>query len=166
MTVRAAKFGDIQRLYALMREMHVRSIYRDDCDVDEKEAKALLMRSIQRHGGRHDGSTFIYVAESGGVVEGFMIAVLSRLYGIGTKLMAADTHFYVSGRAHGRDAFKLIDTYTAWAESAGNVIQIDLCATDAIGEFWRTERLYLRKGFKPFGVILTKRINRTESVNV
>ena len=113
--IRAAKFGDIPRLAALMREMYEKSIYRDDCEFDEKEAKALLMRCIQRHGGQQDGSTFVFVADRTGVAEGFIIAALSRLYGIGTKLAAADTHFYVSAGAHARDAFKLIEAYRAWA---------------------------------------------------
>ncbi len=146
--------------------MYLRSIYRDDCEFDEKAAKALLMRCIQRHGGRQDGSTFVFVAERDGVVEGFIIAALSRLYGIGTKLMAADTHFYVSKRAHARDAFKLIDAYTAWATANEQVIEINVCATDAVGEFRRTEKLYRRKGFSPFGVILSMRVNGTETSNV
>jgi GNAT superfamily N-acetyltransferase len=146
--------------------MYQRSIYRDDCDFDEKAAKALLMRGIQRHGGRQDGSTVVFVAERAGVVEGFIIAALSRLYDIGTKLLAADTHFYCSKRAHARDAFKLIDAYDAWAAENQQVIEIDLCATDAIGEFRRTEKLYRRMGFEPFGVILSKRVNTTETKNV
>ncbi len=162
MTVRPARFGDIPRLAELMREMYERSIYRHDCGFDEKAAKALLMRSIQRHGGGHDGSTFISVAERAGVVEGFIIAALSRLYDIGTKLLATDRHFYVSKRAHARDAFKLIGAYETWAAANRQVIEIDLCATNAVGEFRRTEKLYRRLGFEPFGVILTKRVNRTE----
>ncbi len=165
MSVRKAKFGDITRLAALMREMYEKSIYRDDCDFDEKAAKALLVRSIQRHGGRQDGSMFVFVAERANVVEGFIIAVLSRLYGIGTKLLAADTHFYVSKRAHGRDAFKLIGAYDAWATENEQVIEIDLCATDAVGDFRRTEKLYRRMGFELFGVVMTKRVNTTETRN-
>ena len=164
--VRKAKFGDIQRLAALMREMYQRSIYRDDCEFDEKAAKSLLMRCIQRHGGRQDGSTFVFVAERAGVVEGFIIAALSRLYGIGTKLLAADTHFNVSKRAHGRDAFKLIAAYEAWAAENEQVIEIDLWATNAVGDFRRTEKLYRRMGFQPFGVVLSKRVNTTETKNV
>ncbi len=142
-----------------MREMYDKSIYRDDCDFDEKETKALLMRCIQRHGGEQDGSTFVFVAERSGIVAGFIIAALSRLYGIGTKLSASDTHFYVTRRAHARDAFLLIDAYEAWAANNDQVIEINLCATNAIGEFLRTEKLYRRMGFKTFGVILSKRVN-------
>ncbi len=166
MSVRKARFGDIQRLAELMREMYERSIYRDDCEFDEKAAKALLVRGIQRHGGCQDGSTFVFVAERAGVVEGFIVAALSRLYGIGTKLLAADTHFYVSKRAHARDAFKLIGAYDAWAAENREVIEIDLWATDAVGDFRRTEKLYRRMGFEPFGVVLSKRVNTTESKNV
>ncbi len=150
----------------LFRQMYELSIYTDDCAFDEKAAKALLVRGIQRHGGRQDGSTVVFVAERGGVVEGFIIAALSRLYGIGTKLMAADTHFYCSQRAHARDAFKLIAAYDTWAAENREVIEIDLCATDAVGDFRRTEKLYRRMGFKPFGVILSKRVNTTETKHV
>ena len=166
MMVRRAKFGDIPSITVLMREMYARSIYRDDCDFDEKETKALLMRCIQRHGGAQDGSTFVFVADRSGMVAGFIIAGLSKLYGIGTKLSASDTHFYVTSRAHARDAFKLIIAYETWAEANDQVIEINLCATNAIGEFRRTEKLYRRLGFKPFGVILSKRVNTTETKNV
>ncbi len=165
MTIRPAKYGDIPRLAELMYEMYQQSIYTDDCEFDEKAAKALLMRGIQRHGGRQDGSTFVFVAEAQSTVEGFIIAVLSRLYGIGTKLLAADTHFYCSSRAHARDAFKLIGAYKTWAAANQQVIEIDLCATDAVGDFRRTEKLYRRMGFKPFGVILSMRVNTTETRN-
>lgn len=164
--IRSAKFGDIPALTALMREMYEHSIYRHDCEFDERATKALLMRCIQRHGGRQDGSTFVFVAERNGVVAGFMIAVLSRLYGIGTKLGACDTHFYVTSRAHARDAFKLIDAYQEWASENDQVIEINMCATDAVGKFTRTYKLYQRKGFKQFGVILSKRVNTMESKNV
>lgn len=149
-----------------MLEMYERSIYTEVCDFDEKAAKALLVRCIQRHDGGHDGSTCLFVAERAGVVEGFIIAALSRLYGIGTKLSASDTHFYVSSRAHARDAFKLIAAYKAWAVRSLQVIEITVCATNAVGEFRRTEKLYRRLGFEPFGVILSKRVNITESKDV
>lgn len=139
--------------------MYELSIYRDDCEFDEKEAKALLVRGIQRHGGGQDGSSFVFVAERAGIVQGFIIAALSRLYGIGTKLCAADTHFYVCRGAHARDAFKLIRAYETWATDNPDVIEIDLVATDAVGDFKRTEKLYRRLGFKPFGVVLSKRVN-------
>ncbi len=139
--------------------MYERSIYTEDCDFDEKAAKALLMRCIQRHGGAQDGSTCLFVADRSGVAEGFFIGVLSRLYGIGTKLAASDTHFYVSKHAHARDAFKMINAYRKWAAENRQVIEINLCATDAVGEFKRTEKLYRRCGFEQFGVILSMRVN-------
>ena len=89
--IRAAKFGDILRLAELMREMYERSIYVDDCEFEEKETKALVMRCIQRHGGRRDGSTFVFVADRAGVAEGFIIAALSRLYGVCANLAAGNT---------------------------------------------------------------------------
>lgn len=162
MTIRAAKYGDIPRLTELMIEMYGRSIYRESCGLDIKETKALLMRCIQRNGGKVAGCTLVNVAERAGVVEGFMIAALSKAYGCGTKLIAADTHFYVSSRALARDAFKLIDAFDAWWTSNPEVIEGDLCATDAVGEFRRTEKLYRRKGYGPFGVILVKRVNREQ----
>ncbi len=166
MSVRKAKFGDIPRVAALMREMYERSIYRDDCDFDEKATKALLVRGIQRHGGGQDGSSFVFVAERAGLVQGFIIAALSRLYGIGTKLSAADTHFYVCAGAHARDAFKLIRAYETWATENPEVIEINLCATDAVGDFQRTEKLYQRMGFKPFGIVMSKLVNTSETKNV
>ncbi len=160
--IRPAKFGDIPRLVELIQEMYERSIYRDDCDLDIKATKAMLMQAIQRHGGKYDGSTLVLVAEENGTVKGFIIAALSRLYGIGTKLMASDTHFYISPGSYPRNAFRLIAGFQEWAEANERVIEIDLCATDAVGEFRRTEKLYRRMGFEPFGVILSKRINATK----
>ena len=164
--IRAAKFGDIPRLTELMREMYERSIYCEDAQVAEKEPKAMLMRSIQRHGGQQDGSTFVFVAVRDEVVQGFLIAALSRSYAILDKLGAADTHFYVAKGAHPRDAFKMIIAFKIWATENKQVIEINLCATDAVGEFERTEKLYKRLGFVPFGVVLHQRVNTSETSDV
>ncbi len=162
MTVRLAKFGDIPRLTELCVEMYGRSIYQDICAIDEKAAKAMFMRAIQRQGGKHEGSTLVPVAERDDVVEGFMVAVLTRIFGIGDALAASDTHFYVSSRAHARDAFLMIDAFEEWALPVA--VELDLCAIDGVGEYQRTEKLYKRKGYVPYGAILTKRVNGVKNV--
>ena len=65
MTVRDAKFAEIPQIADLLVEAHGRSRYAGtDVQVDVRETKALLSRSIQRHGGEHIGSTLVLVAQT------------------------------------------------------------------------------------------------------
>lgn len=153
MSVRPARFGDIPALYALMEEMHGRSIYRDVDEIDERECKRLFMGCIQRHGQTNEGGCLVLVAERDGKVEGFIIGMLDRLYHVGRKLVATDLFFYVSERGDPRDAGRLLDEMIAWAAGAKNVVAIRPGITDAIDPDCRARALYERRGFRKAGVI-------------
>ena len=74
MTVRDANFADIPQIADLLVEAHGRSRYAGtDVQVDVRETKALLSRSIQRHGGEHIGSTLVLVAQRDSFVTGVLM---------------------------------------------------------------------------------------------
>ena len=106
----------------------------------------------QRHGALSDGGTLVLVSECEGVIKGFVIGILDRVYHIGTKLMATDLFTFNSPDGDPRDGLRLIDGLIAWAES-NHVIEIKLGAVDAVGDFERTAKVFRRRGLKQSGVI-------------
>jgi len=151
MTIRAAKFGDIPALAALMCEMHARSCYAGRAELDLKATKGLFFNAIQRHGGSVAGSTLANVAERDGTVEGFLIGVLDNCYHVLVELMATDLFTYVSERGDPRDAIRLLEAFMKWAKANPRVIEVRLGATNAIGDFERTAVLYKRIGLEQCG---------------
>jgi hypothetical protein len=160
--IRVARFADVPRLVELLHEMRTNSIYVDRADIDQKAAKSLLVSSIQRHGGGHAGSTLVLVAETeAGDVEGFVIGLLDRVYGIGDKLTATDIITYASPRADAHDAMRLVNALVAWAKANPKCIEVRLGANDVMGGDWqRTARLYERAGMKQVGSIYEARFER------
>ncbi len=151
MSIRPAKYGDIPAIWELMREMHERSRYVERAQPVMKEGKALLMQRIQRHGGHQGGCSVVFVSETDGRIDGFVVGVLTRLYHYFDKLMATDQFWYVSLGA--RDGLALYGALIAWAEANPNVIEIRAGMTDAISDYRRTERFFERKGFVKRGAI-------------
>jgi len=158
--IRPAAFGDIPRLAELLGEMHARSVYAGRAELDVREAKALMLRSIQRHGGRRAGSTLVMVAATDGVVHGFLLGLLDRVYHVLGALLATDVFFYVDGHGDPRDARRLLRALMAWADTNPAVIEVRMGATGAIGDWRRTEKLYQRAGMHQAGVIYERRIAR------
>lgn len=152
MTVRPALFADVPRLAELVCEGHARSIYADRGEIDLKETKALFVRSIQRSGGRSEGSTLVLVAEAGGAVEGFIVGLVDRIYHVLDKLYVTDIFFFCTERADPKDARHLLDRLIAWGKSIPGVIEIKLGITDLFGDWRRQEVLYKRAGLKQSGV--------------
>lgn len=151
--IRRARFGDIPGLYRLIGEGHANSRYAASEEIDEREAKALLMRCIQRHGSPNVGGSCVFVAEAGGRIDGFIVGLLDRVYHLGRRFSAEDLFFYVSPDSEPTMAGRLIDAYVAWAEANEKVIEIKLAATDIIDDWRRTAHLYERKGFHQIGAI-------------
>lgn len=157
MTVRPARFGDIPILTELLEQAYRRSKYRDRTPVSIKEAKALLVQAIQRHGLAAAGGACVFVSEHDGAVDGFISGLLDRVYHIGEKLSATDFFFYVAPDGSPASAGGLIDAFVDWALGIEAVIEIRLGATDIIQDYERTAALYRRKGFIQTGVIYERR---------
>lgn len=156
--IRQAKFGDIPEIARLMQAMYLRSKYVGRDEIDIKEAKALAVQSVQRHGLKTPGGTCVFVAQDREPLTGFIIGVLDRVYHIGRKLMATDIFWYADDGSP-RDAIMLFDAYLKWAGSVPGVIELKNGATDAIGgDYSRVAKLYERRGFKQTGVIYEKAV--------
>jgi len=126
--VRDANFADIPQIADLLVEAHGRSRYAGtDVQVDVRETKALLSRSIQRHGGEHIGSTLVLVAQRDSFVTGVLLGVLDRVPGIGTRMLQNP-----------------------------HVFEILLGAHDAVVDPERVARLYERRGFRRCGYLFKK----------
>jgi hypothetical protein len=153
--LRAAAFSDLPRLFELILAMHAGSKYAArEIDVDEPTARSILMDGVRRHGAQHTGGTLLNVVERDGMIEGFMLGILQRVYSIGNRLEAQDFWLYCSPHAPNGSVPRLIDAYIAWADSNPKVAEITLSWTDAMAvDGGKLGRLYHRKGFRQSGEI-------------
>lgn len=160
MTVRVARFGDIPKIAALLEEGYRRSKYRDLGTMSAKEAKALLVQAIQRHGLKTVGGSSVFVSEHEGAVDGFIVGMLDRVYHVGNKLWANDVFFYVTPKGSPRSAGRLFDAFLDWADSIENAVLIQGSATDIIQDYDKVAALYRRKGMVQTGVIYERRTGK------
>lgn len=159
MTIRDAKFVDVPRIVALMREQHVLSRYRNTpVQVDEAWSRQFLTQSIMRHGNGQTGGTLVLVSERDGAVEGIFLGILDRILGIGSMLYGTDVFFYLTDKADPRDGLRMIDTFTAWCDANPFVYEIVPGITDTFGPEYpdRVARIYEAKGFERCGTILRR----------
>lgn len=157
MPVRDALFSDVPKIAALLGAAHARSRYfGTSVDVDVKETKALLVRSIQRHGGATAGATLVMVAETDGEVRGVIVGVLDRILGIGTKLYATDLFFVCAENVDPRDPAALLEAFERWALPNPLVYEAMCGCNDAIGDPERVGKLYERRGWTRAGAIYRK----------
>lgn len=131
--VRGALFADIPAIVMVLQEAYLRTHYAKSglADMDRAEAKRLLVTSIQRHGGSNGGSTWVQVSETNGVVTGFILGTLTRVYSIGNRLMATDLFWLTSPGADPLDAARLMRGMIEWASSVQHCVEIN-CGTTAI----------------------------------
>jgi len=151
--IRPAKFVDIPRIVELMVEMQAASKYRDISDVDERAAHNLVAHCVQRNGHTTDGGAWVTVVEFRGVVEGFMMGVLGRVYHIGKRLNADDAFLHCTKRAPRSAMTRLFDGYLKWAIDNPRVATIKASWTDALPGASRMSKLYGKKGFVRVGEI-------------
>lgn len=150
--IRAAKFGDIPAIFETMGETHARSRYADICKINERRAKALVMQSIQRHGGPTEGSTFVAVADTGDGIEGFIIGILQPLYLVLDILEATDL-FWITHNAHGATATRLLKAMHKWVP-AGVVIR--QANNDAFTDIELSGRMFEQRGMRLTGHVYEK----------
>lgn len=163
MTIRDAKFVDVPRIVALMREQHVLSRYRNTpVQVDEVWTRQFLTQSIMRHGNGQTGGTLVLVAERDGQIEGIFLGILDRILGIGSMLYGTDVFYYLTDKADPRDGLRMIDTFTAWCDGNPLVYEIVPGVTDVFGEEYpeKVGRIYEAKGFRPCGRIYQRETRR------
>lgn len=152
--IRAATLSDLPRLLELMTEMTNRSKFAPDIGIDEPTARSLLMQGVRRHGGTNSGSSCLFVEDMNGLVEGFIMGILDRVYYITNRLAANDLFLYCIEGARARAHVQLIDHYVKWAKDNPKVAYIMLSWTDALGvKSNKLERLYKRKEFHNVGAI-------------
>ncbi len=153
--IRAATLSDLPRLFALVEEMHEGSYYAaQHVDIDDATVKSILRDGAMRSGRDHLGATLLNVVEKNGVVEGFLLGILQRVYTIGNRLEAQDYLFYCSPRAPATGASRLIDAYLEWGLANPRVHEVKVSWTDVMGvDGAKLGKLYQRKGFERCGEI-------------
>lgn len=160
MTVRRAKYLDIPRIVELLRDGHKRSRYNGTkAGVDIQCMKSLLMTSIQKHDSRGEGATHVLVSENDGVVEGIIIGVACRIQESLDMLYVSDLVFYQSEKASPADAILLMQGVVNWANGMTKVFEITVGATDVIGDYERTAKLFQRMGMHQTGVLYTMEVS-------
>lgn len=155
--IRDVGFADIPQIRAIVQRAYMRSLYAKlpGCEIDPKALNAMLMTGIQRHGGTNGGATWMQVGvRADGSVSAFILAALSRVYGIGTMLMATDLFFLAEEGVEANDPYRLAKGMVEWATGNDKVAEIRCGTTGAVlddtasvGVIWR------RLGLEHFGEI-------------
>lgn len=148
--IRSATFSDIIPVWGLMQQAHGRSTY-SKFTLSEPLAKAILVQSVQRHGGTSAGSTFFAVAERNEQVEGFIVGLLAHLYLVVVELEGTDMYWYASPNADPTAARRLLRAMHRWAWKSPNVVSVRQSNTDAIVEPARSGALMRRQGMRETG---------------
>jgi hypothetical protein len=153
--VRDAGFSDIPRIVAIMRDAYTRTAYakREIGNLDEREAKRILVNAIGRHGRTGPSGAFVQVAERHGQVEGFIVGILTRVYHIGDRLQATDLFWYSTPLGHPRDSVKLMRNMVAWAKACPHVVEVLCGATALLQDPEHAGRILKALGMQPYGQI-------------
>lgn len=157
MIIRAPRTTEVFSLCDMLVRLHPLTRFADEVLVDEKYTRMLLAQTIQKNDGRHDGGTFIRVAEGDdGRILGFIAGMLDRVYHIGNRLWAQDMFLTVEADAPMRTSSLLIDAYVAWAMDNPKVYEIHLSHLDAFPGQDRLDRHYEHRGFIRCGAVFRK----------
>lgn len=160
--VRDALFADIPAIVLVLEEAYLRTHYAKSglADMDRSEAKRLLVASIQRHGGKNGGSTWVQVSETNGIVTGFILGTLTRVYSIGNRLMATDLFWLTSPAADPLDAGRLMRGMIAWAAAAPHCIEINSGTTAIMNDPDGAGRMLEHMGMTKYGNLYRMEIAR------
>lgn len=153
--IRDAKFADIPGIVSLLRDAYQKTHYARSgiASIDEKEAKRLLVNAIQRHGGENGGACFVQVSETNGVIAGFILGTLTRVYVIGDMLMGSDLFWLAAPNVDPADPMKLMRNMVEWAKSSPYCVEVT-CATTAIMQDPEKAGVIMKRlGFEPHGRI-------------
>ncbi len=159
MKIRAARTVDVFRLVELLEETRVMSRFDGAVKIDPIVARKTLAQMIQRHGGFHEGATCVFVAENReGVIVGFCVGMLDRVYHVGDKLVAQDVFLISTGKKEAPVARALFRAYVGWAAKCPNLFEIIASWTDALPTGKRMEQIYIAHGFQKSGGIFRRTI--------
>lgn len=159
--IRNAKFEDIPAIIELLHDAFSRSHYAKEKvgAIDVKEAKRLLLQSIQRHGYSHGGACWVQVAESHGIITGLILGTLVRVCVIGDKLMATDLFWIASNIVEPGDPYALMKGMINWAKSCPEVVEVKCGSTAIIRDNPEEAAAVLKRlGLKRYGVIYREAI--------
>lgn len=159
MSVRPAQVADIMRVLEVAEAAKKKSRY-TDFEIDDLYARKFMAKAVHTHEFSNFGGTFFLVCETDGIVEGYILGFLDKVYQIGKKLVAVETHFYTTDKASPRDALQMLNSFIAWGEENEKVLDIFMSTSDFGGDIdARYEELLKRKGFKPCGTNFAKRVS-------
>lgn len=156
--IRRAAFADIPAFARLLADQHARSIYAHTASLDLAHAKTLLLQAINADGRAGLGGTLALAAEHDSQVTGLFMGVIERVYDLSTAdtLRARDLLFVHAPAGDPRDPGRLLDAFTAWAETQPGVIEVQAGMTEATGASARVGKLFERRDFSRHGLIYRK----------
>lgn len=150
--IRTANFADIHGILGLLEYAYGLSVYAGEkVQIDQKEAKRLLLQSISRHGGTNGGATFVQVAEGNGQINGLIVGVLNRVYAIGNRLSATDLFWIAGPTVEPHEPMKLMRNMIDWAWKSPHVVEVKCGVTAVIQDPDGAGKILERIGMKQFG---------------
>jgi hypothetical protein len=158
--IRKATFSDIPALCGLLREAHERSRYSDVFAFSEARAKSLLMNSIQRDGGQHEGSTFVAVSDRGDDIDAIIIGLLQSVYMLTDDLEATDVFWYARSGADATSGKRVLRAMHKWAAKCPKVVLIRQANTDAIVSPELSGRILIGEGLRLTGNVYEKEMRK------
>lgn len=153
MLIRRAVPAEAPILTQLLVERHADTRYAGYVAIEQPLARKLIANAIHRHGGTHDGATFVMVAEGDDGIDAFVMGVLNRVYHVGTMLAAQDVFLIGRKECSPRALNGLMDAYIEWGLSNPRVFEVMASWIDTIPGAERMDAAYRRKGFTKCGAI-------------
>lgn len=147
LTFRAGRATDAPELAELVTTRLPDTRFKGLTEVHPDVARKLFAQAAFRHGHTKDGATWLQVAESERGIEAFILAGLSRIYLVGTKLCAQDMFLLGRKDCSPLALDHLIAGYVDWASGCPDVVDIHLSWSDALDTGSRFGSVFQRKGF-------------------
>ncbi len=158
--IRPATKEDLEGVVALLERSRRLSVYRDVAGLDTETVYKVLHGALHRQGDQNlGGSLFLVSEDANGRIDGCLIGVLVRLYGVLDGIMATDL---VTVAEQPGVAMPMLRELVSWAEDNPAVDEIRLAATDALGDSDKTAALFQRLRLQPYGVIYAKILQRED----
>ena len=154
--IRDANFADIPAITDMIADRYRLTHYAKDgtVDIDVDEIKRLLRDGIHRHGGKNGGSTFVQIADKGGLVTGLIFGTLVRVYSIGNKLSATDLFWLATPLVEPHEPERLMRNMIEWAWKSPLVAEVKCGATAVItNDPMRVGKVLERVGMENYGQI-------------